>query len=485
MYLFLEFLTKAYRDACAEGEAETYRAHVAILGNCSTVKDNVIEGLLDGSRVLLSMYKGIKTTLIESKFNKATQRTERWRQSRRDSSQVMTELRHAVLRHIRSLQHVSKAKGEMETLQQTYSPAGEESERKKSIVYRYESIKNRKQSVTQNISHKLETCQKEAKGEITHHSSVAEESDQKQSTKNRKQDVKLETPEKVCAAQFNEIDNETLFFLHKNVESQEPPDKNIPYSINLRNFNNRDEFSAMNQLFLKPEALILYIVDTTLDFFSPFDQGWKINETSKTSAEILTYWLKSVHDHAEKQNFKPNIVLLLTHTYSFTETGRSQYVESYVQTIIKTVEGKPYADYISEENIIIVDNYEGLRNELFDRMLKQPSWGVKRPIKWLCLEAELLRRTTDEGQDKYESELFDYFGTEHTSSHYQRKPLVLISEVKELASACDMDDSEVESFLQFHHALGDFICCPPSKGERYFITDPEWFMERFAEMVSE
>ena len=163
-------------------------------------------------------------------------------------------------------------------------------------------------------------------------------------------------------------------------------------------------FSAMNQLFLKPEALILYIMDITPDFLSPFEQSRherKINETSKTSAEMLTNWLNLVYVQAKKQNIKPNIVLLLTPAGSGVIV-RNQYVKSYIQTIKETVKGKPYAAYISEKNIIMVDNseesFENLTNELFAKMWKQPNWAVPRPIRWLALEVDLFRRTTNEGQ---------------------------------------------------------------------------------------
>ena len=460
MYLLLEFLTDAYRNACSEGEALIYRAHVAVLGHPSAVKDNVIERLLDRSRhwsMSDHKAKGITTSLIKSKFNKVTLETETWRKSTtgRDSSEV-TEFRNALLSHIHSRQHSGEIEKELES-----------------------------------------------------HSSVPQELEQKKSNENRKQDVKLETPEKECANQFNKIDNETLFFLHRNVQFQEAPDNNIPYSINLWNFDSRDEFSAMNHLFLKPEALILFIMDITLDFLAPFEESRyerRINQTSKTPAEILTNWLNLVYVQAKKQNIKPNIVLLLA-TAGSRVIVRNQYVKSYIQTIKETVEGKPYAAYISENNIIIVDKYEecfeNLRNELFARMLKQPNWAVPRPIRWLCLEADLFRRTANEGQDKYESDLFDFYGREHISSHYRRKlyllgeplrrkpvdplkqtPFVLISKVKELASTYNMDASEVESFLQFHHALGDLIYCPPSKGERCIITNPQWLLDKVEEIIS-
>ena len=440
MYLFLEFLTKAYNNACSEGEAEIYRAHVVVLGHSNVVKGDFIERLLDESisYSFSSPYgiKGIKKSLIESKFNKATQKTEQWRLSRRDSNEVMKDFRNAVLSHIRSLQHGRKAEREME-LQKSFSLIGEDSEQNKSITDKSESIKNRKQDVRQNISQKLETTKKQ------------------------------------CAAQFPKLDRNTFFFYHKNAQIEDASDNNIPYSINLWNYDNREEYRALNQLdlFLKAEALILYVMDVNLNLFSPVKRRTselKLNENPKTSAEIMAHWLSSVHVQAKTENFKPNIVLLLTHVDSIREREQKQYIARYIQTIIDLVEGKPYADYISKENIIS-GSFNDIRGQLFDRIRKLPSWGVKKPIRWLGLELEILR---------YEDLRFARY------DGYGKKPYLLLSEVKKLASKHDMDDYEIESFLRFHHVLGDFIYRPLSKGESCVITDPQLLMSIFGDVVS-
>ena len=100
----------------------------------------------------------------------------------------------------------------------------------------------------------------------------------------------------------------------------------------------------------------------------------------------------------------------------------------------------------------------------------QPSWGVNRPISWLCLEAELLRRTTNNDND------FD-------DDAAKRRSCLLVSQVEDLASAYNMDRYELDCFLEFHHMLGDFICCPRSSGERCIITNPQWFLNKFEELV--
>ena len=462
--MFLEFLTEAYRNAWSEGEAVIYRAHVALLGDSNATKNNFIEGLLDEPKYSSRRYPeigGVKVLKFKAKFNKDTQKTERWHESVSNSSDLMTDFRDAVLSHIRPVQHGGQAEGILETSQQSHLSSAD-SVGKKSSVSTIELNKTGKQAVRPNTGQ-----------------------------------------EKNFAVQFQNPGNKTLLFLYRNAQVKEAPDKNIPYSINLWNFDSRDEFSTMNQLFLKAEALILYVMDIRLDLFSPQKQNWDerhINENPKTSAEKLKYWLNSVHKEAQKQNLKPNIVLLLTHTDSIKVQKRSQYVESYIKKITDIVEGKPYAGYISEENIILVDKFrvplvffdffKGIRDKLFDRIIMQPSWGVKRPIRWLHLEAKLLRRTTceeksylhryelDDYDDDDDYEFADYY-------HTERGPYVLVSELKELASAYGMDACEVDSFLEFHYVLGDFIWSPPSKFGRFIITHPQWLLDKVSQLFSQ
>ena len=148
--MFLEFLTDAYKNACTEGEVVIYRAHVAtvVLGDLDTVNDFLLRELLHNPYKI----KGLKMALIKSKFNKTTHKTEEWRQSQINSSEAMTEFKNAVLSHIRSRQHGGEVKGEKES-----------------------------------------------------HCSVPQESEQKKSSENRIQDVKIETTQKERVDQFNKM----------------------------------------------------------------------------------------------------------------------------------------------------------------------------------------------------------------------------------------------------------------------------------------
>ena len=418
-----------------------YRAHVAVLGNSEAFKDIWMD---EPVRPLMGYAgrTGIKISQIKSTFNKSTHKTEGWRESVSASSNLMTEFRNAILSHIRSIQRGGQAKGVIETLQSHLSSADSVGE--KSSVSTFESNKTGKQGVRQNIADKLHT------------------------------------PEKEFAAQFQNPDNKTLFFLHRNAQIQEAPDNNIPYSINLWEFHSQDKFNAMNHSFLKAEALILYVMDLGLDPLSPLNRNWceqNTYENSKSPAELLRYWLNLVHSKVKKQSVTPNIVLLLIHTDFGILRERSQYKENYIKAILDMIAGKPYATYITKENIIMVNKrLKNIPGELFDRITMQASWGVNRPISWLCLEAELLRRTTnndDDGDDNGDDD-----------EDAKRRSLLLVSQVQDLASAYNMDRYEVHCFLEFHHMLGDLFCCPPSSGERCIITNPQWFMNKYGQLVS-
>ena len=443
--MFLELLTETYRKTCSEGEAEIYRAHVAVLGNSEAFKANFIKWLCNEPGIwrVYAERRGIKTRQINSKFNRVTQKTEGWKESESISSELMQDVMNAVLSHIRSVQPSDPAERERESLQLSHFPSAD-SVGKKSSTTNSESNKSEKEGLRENIVYKPQTTEKE------------------------------------YAVQFQNPDKETLFLLHRNVEIKKTPDNNIPYSINLWEFDSQDEFSAVSHLFLKAEALILYVMDLSLDSLSPMEQLWddkNTNKNPKTPAKILSYWLNLVHIKAKKRNLKPNIVLLLIHP-GWIQAAKQNTREK----ILNMVEGKPYAPYISKENIILVDNcqdsFKDIRCKLFDRITMLPSWGVKRPIRWLCLKAELLKRNSY--PLKYEIDDYDF-----VTCCAERVGYLLVSEVKEIASTYGMDDCEVDFFLEFNHALGDFICSPPSKLGRFVIMYPQWLLDKFSKLLAQ
>ena len=113
---------------------------------------------------------------------------------------------------------------------------------------------------------------------------------------------------------------------------------------------------------------------------------------------------------------------------------------------------------MTDENIFPIDNskeedveFEKLRGHLYEMMTKQRSWGMERPLKWVKLEEDIMERAKEE-----DTKFLD------------------LSVVKEMASIYNMDDTDVEAFLKFHHIMGDVIYYPevPDK----VITDPQWII---------
>ena len=159
---------------------------------------------------------------------------------------------------------------------------------------------------------------------------------------------------------------------------------------------------------------------------------------------------------------------MLTHTDLIVAEKPSQYIETYIKNVRDTVEGKPYVAYITKENIFLVDNKTGpnhrfndVRRELFDSIIKQPTTGMERPLRWLKLEADVLEKANYEGQ-----------------------PYLHISKVNELASALVMDDHEVESFLKFHHVLGNLVYYKEPKLKDFIITNPQWLLDMFKTLIT-
>ena len=96
---------------------------MAVLRNSEAFKTNFIEWLCNepGKCRVHAERRGIKARQIKSEFNKVTQKTEGWKESESDSSELMTIVRNAIRSHIHSVQHGDSAKREVETLQQSHS----------------------------------------------------------------------------------------------------------------------------------------------------------------------------------------------------------------------------------------------------------------------------------------------------------------------------------------------------------------------------
>ena len=394
---------------------------MAVFGHSEAGKTSFIERLLDKSytRKPNQSTEGVETHLIKSKFDSKNKATKLWTEVKRDTSELMKDFSDVALSRSRWVPEYGASENT------------EASHPSHPIVI--EDSGNKDTSLTETSKTDKEDIDEEEE-------------------KIEMKEMKIGDKE-VDGTGGPKVDDETLVFLHRSAHD-------IPYSINLWDHGGQNEFMVTHHLFLKAEALILIVMDISLDLHIPLKQSNEERKkvgNPKTPAQILKYWLNSVYVQAAKRNLKPNIALVLTHTDLIIAEKPSQYIETYIKDIRDTVEGKPYAAYIAKENIFLVDNKRGskhrfndVRRELFDKISKQPTWGMERPLRWLKLEADVLQKANYEGQ-----------------------PYLHISKVNELASALVIYDHEVESFLKFHHVLGDLIYYKEPKLKDFIITNPQ------------
>ena len=101
---------------------------------------------------------------------------------------------------------------------------------------------------------------------------------------------------------------------------------------------------------------------------------------------------------------------------------------------------KKYAHLITENNIFAVDNktgrdesFNGLKEQLFESFFQQQSWNKEMPMKWLRLQADILEKKE------------------------QGRKYMALMHLKEIGRSVGMDDTEIESFLKIHNAVGTFL----------------------------
>ena len=254
------------------------------------------------------------------------------------------------------------------------------------------------------------------------------------------------------------IDTQTKRSIFDHFIKSQAEDATQEYSISVWDYGGQNEFAATHHLLLNAESISLIVMDITRGFREILCDDDEVSSQLKipqTPERFLHYWLEILHNKARSKNTKPNIGVILTH---IDEIQSPDDIETYKDDILASLKGKQYATYVTDENIFPIDNtkeedveFEKLRGHLYEMMTKQRSWGMERPLKWVKLEEDIMKRAKEED-----------------------KKFLDLSVVKEMASIYNMDDTDIEAFLKFHHIMGDFIYYPevPDK----VITDPQWII---------
>ena len=126
-------------------------------------------------------------------------------------------------------------------------------------------------------------------------------------------------------------------------------DADTPFGLTLWDLGGQNEFMVMHHIFLNVESTTLIVMDITKELDECIGERKKLDYLN-TTEEVLHYWLNSLHIEAVKKNLEPNVALILTRKDMIEEDGE-KWKADYIKSILKSIQGTDYANYVTDKNI--------------------------------------------------------------------------------------------------------------------------------------
>ena len=417
----------AYETACKRGTKEVFNARLNLVGHCEAGKTSLPTRLMGRELENTGSTEGIKIHHITSEIDN----TDSWEKSNIDPEGLIKDFSQAILAMTKNSQ-TSEAKyeeGEKEKID-------DEQEDDKDIA-----------SVSGD-ENPTENWRKE-----------------KQVKPGGGEEDRIEptgaTDNKESLLMSDNIKEE--IFQHSRTQSEDAK----PLSITLWDLGGQNEFMATHHMFLNVETTSLIVMDITKKLEDYIGMGPKSGHPN-TAIEILRYWLNAFTVEAMEKKMQPNIALVLTHIdeKEDTEEMQKKYIQVYKENILEAV--KDYPELITRENIYTVDNKMGskseftrLRSQILQHLTKQETWGMKMPLPWLKLKADIINRASD-----------------------MEKKYLYLQEVLDLAKQYGMRNIDVQSFLQKQDILGNFIHYTDPELRNIVIIDPQWLIDKCSALIT-
>ena len=204
-----------------------------------------------------------------------------------------------------------------------------------------------------------------------------------------------------------------------------------------------------------------------------------------TQEEFLCYWLRTIQLKTEqKQQQAENVLLVLTHKDKIKKEHQKREEEFKKQVFDVIMRNK--LPQIGEDMIHVVDNttkedddFTTLRGKLFSLVGEQKvslgshrggahagneqMWGAERKVRWLSLEADILKA----------KKISKHFGA-HLS----------LDDIKRMAQPYNIGESELQEFLEFYNMTGDFVYLPELGLGHTVITAPQWLINIFKVLIT-
>ena len=438
---YLDALTKAYHEACAEGFTIINRARLNLVGHDGAGKTSFFNRLMgEEMNIDEESTEGIATHLIKSSFNKSDlMQAADWNEVSLDVTEIVKDFNDQVLSLVET----------------KYSPEGSSSLRTRIQRKLFGRIKvEHKKSDQKNSEEKgiLQTPDKSQESIEDEKLTINEHTKQPQGKQGEKA----------------QIDKKTMDQLLKHQKSSS---NDTEYFLRVWDFGGQVEFYTTHHMFLNADTMNLIVMDISKDLKRTLhDMGAELNMPGipKTPLEFFHYWLSTIYSDASQENLQPSVALILTHKDEIPVTNTKKYIEEYVENVLQSLHQKTYSSFISRGNIFVVDNKHGedyefrkVRGQILQKITEQKSWGTKKPVKWLKLEADIVEKSQEEAVGYFQRELIEY-----------------------LAESYNVNDIELEAFLQFHNQLGDFVYFNDPALRDVVITNPQWLVDKFKALIT-
>ena len=425
-----EELDRAYEIACREGTMEVFNARMTLAGYHGAGKTSTATRLM-GEK--LNVEKSQSTEGIA--MHKIKLNGGKWEKTISSTAGLLKDFSYGVLT-------------------KTDNTGNSEKNSQNPVVAGVSEPKKRKRDYSKTEAPKITESAERFKTSIT-----IESSSKIQSTK---EEVDLRESTKI-----QPMPEKTRRLLMKHTYKKKS-EADTPETLTLWDLGGQNEFMTMHHLFLNAESTTVIVMDVTKTLNHPIGRSRKPDDLS-TVEEVLHYWLNSIHADATRDRgdkLEPNIALVLTHKNKMRE--KKKWIPRYIDSIVNSIKGSDYADYITKKNIFVVDNteyddsdFERLRVQLLEYFTKQKSWGKKMPLRWQKLKADILEKAKE-----------------------KKKKYLSIDDVRELAGQYGMNYKDVRSFLHQQNILGDFIYCSDDELNNTVLTDPQWLVDACTALIT-
>ncbi|CAC5381003.1 unnamed protein product [Mytilus coruscus] len=242
------------------------------------------------------------------------------------------------------------------------------------------------------------------------------------------------------------------------------------------NFAGQKEFYATHQTFLSRNAIYLLVVDVSEDFEMNTFENMIENQYDRIG-EYINFWLDNIHCYTvndtdefmipESNLLNPPVIMIGTSMDKVKDREKTK--DSFATYINKLLREHPKRKHLRK--LCFLSNtkpskdkneFQTLRNDIFDRAKEIPKWGDNLPTRWILLEKEIDR----------------FIHIEEFVISYDM--------AKILASKCSFSLKEVtlelDSFLKYEHDIGNLIFFEDIKS--YIILEPKWLVDVFKCFVS-